>query len=144
MHNYTIVHIALLSQEFMGILGGGGFSLPVITQTEVIDVKITVTDSALKQMKSTIKGEEDTHCLVVSAQSGGCSGYLYDMKIMEKPDLENFQILDFEGVKVYIHNNDSSLLNGIELDFKDTLMGGGFNITNPNASRSCGCGQSFG
>jgi iron-sulfur cluster assembly protein len=95
-------------------------------------------------MKSTIKNEEDTHCLVVSAQSGGCSGYLYDMKIMEKPDLESFQILDFEGVKVYIHNNDSSLLNGIELDFKDTLMGGGFNITNPNASRSCGCGQSFG
>ena len=45
---------------------------------------------------------------------------------------------------MYIHNNDSSLLNGIELDFKDTLMGGGFNITNPNASRACGCGQSFG
>ena len=45
---------------------------------------------------------------------------------------------------IYIHNGDSSLLNGLELDFKDTLMGGGFNITNPNASRECGCGQSFG
>jgi iron-sulfur cluster assembly protein len=144
MHKYTIVHIALLGQPFMGILGGEGFSLPVITQTEVIDAKISVTDSALKQMKNTIKEEGDTHCLVVSAQSGGCSGYLYDMKIMEKPDSEEFQIQDFEGVKVYIHNNDSALLNGIELDFKDTLMGGGFNITNPNASRSCGCGQSFG
>ena len=128
----------------MGILGGGGFSLPVITQTDVVDVKITVTDSALKQMKNTIKGEEHSHCLVVSAQSGGCSGYLYDMKIMEKPESDQFQIQDFEGVKVYIHNNDSALLNGIELDFKDTLMGGGFNITNPNASRACGCGQSFG
>ncbi len=144
MHKYTIVHIGLPSHRFMGILGGGGFSLPVITQTDVVEVKITVTDSALKQMKNTIKGEEKSHCLVVSAQSGGCSGYLYDMKIMEKPDSEEFQIQDFEGVKVYIHNNDSSLLNGIELDFKDTLMGGGFNITNPNASRSCGCGQSFG
>ena len=128
----------------MGILGGGGFSLPVITQTDVVDVKITVTDSALKQMKNTIKGEEDSHWLVVSAQSGGCSGYLYDMKIMENPESDQFQIQDFEGVKVYIHNNDSALLNGIELDFKDTLMGGGFNITNPNASRACGCGQSFG
>jgi iron-sulfur cluster assembly protein len=66
------------------------------------------------------------------------------MKIMEKPESGEFQIQEFEGVKVYIHNNDSSLLNGIELDFKDTLMGGGFNITNPNASRACGCGQSFG
>ena len=46
MHKYTIVHIGLLSQGFMGILGGGGFTLPVITQTEVVDVKITVTDSA--------------------------------------------------------------------------------------------------
>ena len=93
----------------MGILGGGGFSLPVITQTDVVDVKITVTDSALKQMKNTIKGEEDSHCLVVSAQSGGCSGYLYDMKIMENPESDQFQIQDFEGVKVYIHNNDSAL-----------------------------------
>ena len=54
------------------------------------------------------------------------------------------RIQTFEGVEVYIHNGDSSLLNGLELDFKDTLMGGGFNITNPNASRECGCGQSFG
>ena len=66
------------------------------------------------------------------------------MKIIEKPDAQNFQIQSFEGVEVYIHNGDSSLLNGLELDFKDTLMGGGFNITNPNASRECGCGQSFG
>jgi|TARA_B100000530_G_scaffold30383_1_gene18203 iron-sulfur cluster assembly protein len=128
----------------MGILGGEGFSLPVITQTEVVNVKITVTDNAINQMKKTMEGDEETHCLVISAQSGGCSGYLYDMKIIEKPDSQNFQIQEFEGVEVFIHNGDSSLLNGIELDFKDTLMGGGFNITNPNASRECGCGQSFG
>ena len=128
----------------MGILGGEGFSLPVITQTEVVDVKITVTENAIKQMKKTMQGDEETHCLVISAQSGGSSGYLYDMKIIEKPEDKNFQVQNFGGVDVYIHNNDSSLLNGLELDFKDTLMGGGFNITNPNASRECGCGQSFG
>ncbi len=141
---YTIIHKALPSQRFMGILGGDAFSLPVITHNEVIEVKITVKDSALEQMKKTLEGEEKSHCLVVSAQSGGCSGYLYDMKIMEKPESEEFQILDFEGIEIYIHNNDSTLLNGIEIEFKDTLMGGGFNIINPNASRSCGCGQSFG
>ena len=47
MYNYTIIHIALLSQRYMGILGGEGFSLPVITQTEVVNVKITVTDNAI-------------------------------------------------------------------------------------------------
>ena len=49
----------------MGILGGGGFSLPVITQTDVVEVKITVTDSALKQMKNTIKGEENSLLLLL-------------------------------------------------------------------------------
>ena len=73
MHIYTIIHIALLFQRHMGILGGGGFSLPVITQTEVVDVKITVTDNALNQMKKTMEGDEETHCLVISAQSGGLS-----------------------------------------------------------------------
>ena len=98
----------------MGILGGEGFSLPVITQTEVVNVTITVTENAINQMKKTMQGDEETHCLVISAQSGGCSGYLYDMKIIEKPDAQNFQIQSFEGVEVYIHNGDSSLLNGLE------------------------------
>jgi iron-sulfur cluster assembly protein len=67
------------------------------------------------------------------------------MKIDEIPqDKEQFQILFFGNIKIFIHNGDSHLLNGIELDYKDSLMGGGFNITNPNASRECGCGQSFG
>ena len=107
-------------------------------------LKTHVAENAIKQMKKTMRGDEETHCLVISAQSGGCSGYLYDMKIIEKPEDKNFQVQNFGGVDVFIHNNDSSLLNGLELDFKDTLMGGGFNITNPNASRECGCGQSFG
>ena len=81
----------------MGILGGEGFSLPVITQTEVVNVRITVTENAINQMKKTMQGDEETHCLVISAQSGGCSGYLYDMKIIEKPDAQNFQIQSFEG-----------------------------------------------
>ena len=116
-----------------------------VEQPETVEVSLTITDAAQTMLAEAGLGHDDEDmALLVGVLSGGCSGYLYDMKIMEKPESDQFQIQDFDGVKVYIHNNDSALLNGIELDFKDTLMGGGFNITNPNASRACGCGQSFG
>ncbi len=128
----------------MGILGGDGFSLPVVTETEVVDVNLNFTDAAIAALKQNMAGDEDSHVLVISAQSGGCSGYLYDMKIIKDPGNEGFQRIDIGGVEVLVHNKDSSMLNGINIDFKETLMGGGFQIENPNADRSCGCGQSFG
>ena len=128
----------------MGILGGEGFSLPVVSQTEVVDVKLSFTDKEISALKQNMNGDEGTHVLVISAQSGGCSGYLYDMKIIEQPEEEGFQKISIGGIKVFVHNKDSSMLNGIQVDFKETLMGGGFQIENPNADRACGCGQSFG
>ena len=128
----------------MGILGGDGFSLPVVTETEVVDVNLNFTEAAIAALKQNMAGDEDSHVLVISAQSGGCSGYLYDMKIIKDPGNEGFQRIDIGGVEVLVHNKDSSMLSGINIDFKETLMGGGFQIENPNADRSCGCGQSFG
>lgn len=128
----------------MGILGGEGFSLPVVSETEVVDVKLNFTDKAIRALKNNMNGDEDTHVLVISAQSGGCSGYLYDMKIIEQPDEKGFQKIKIDDINIFVHNKDSSMLNGIQVDFKETLMGGGFQIENPNADRACGCGQSFG
>ena len=128
----------------MGILGGGGFSLPVVTDSEVVQVDIKFSDSARNALMKSMNGDENSHVLVISAQSGGCSGYLYDMKIIEDPGDENFQRLEMGGIDVLVHNKDSALLSGITVDYKDTLMGGGFQIENPNADKACGCGQSFG
>jgi len=128
----------------MGILGGEGFSLPVVTPTVVVDVEIEFTESAKQAMNSTMNDDENTHVVIISAQSGGCSGYMYDMKIVEDPQDDSFQRIDVGGMTVLVHNKDSTMLNGIRVDYKDTLMGGGFQIDNPNADRSCGCGQSFG
>jgi len=130
--------------EVMGILEGDGFTLPVVSSVEVVDVEIEFTKSARQALKSSMDGDEETHVLIVSAQSGGCSGYMYDMQVTEDPGDEGFQRMDVDGVTVLVHNKDSAMLNGIRIDFKDTLMGGGFQIENPNADRSCGCGQSFG
>ena len=66
------------------------------------------------------------------------------MKIIEDPGSESFQRFEKGGIQVLVHNKDSSMLSGIIIDFKETLMGGGFQIENPNADRACGCGQSFG
>ena len=128
----------------VGLLDGSGFSLPIATAVEVVDVKIEVSDSARKAVLAAIGEQNDTHALIISAKAGGCSGYLYDMVIVEKPDNDGFQTLDIDGVTVMIHNKDSTLLNGLRLDFRDSLMGGGFHMDNPNADRACGCGQSFG
>ena len=80
----------------MSILGGEGFSLPVVTETPVVDVDLQFSDSAKKALKENMNGDEDTHVLVISAQSGGCSGYLYDMKIIEDPMDNSFQRLDVD------------------------------------------------
>ena len=128
----------------MGIMDGGGFSLPVVAPVEVVDVDISFTKSAKAAMRTEFQGVEGSRVLIISAQSGGCSGYLYDMKIVQDPDDDSFQRLDVEGMSILVHNKDSALLTGITIDFKDSLMGGGFQIVNPNADRACGCGQSFG
>jgi len=128
----------------VSLIDGAGFSLPIATVSERVDVNIEVTDTARSAVKSAIGQQVDSHVLIISAKAGGCSGYLYDMVIVERPDEEGFQEIDVDGVTILIHDNDSSLLNGLKLDFKDSLMGGGFHMDNPNADRACGCGQSFG
>ena len=107
-------------------------------------MNIEVTEAARSAVKSAIADQVDTHVLIISAKAGGCSGYLYDMIIVERPEETGFQSIDVDGITILIHDNDSALLNGLELDFKDSLMGGGFHMDNPNANRACGCGQSFG
>ena len=127
--------------------GCEGVSLPVVSSLKrenIDDIEINLSDAAISALKVSMKGDEDSHVLVVSAQDGGCSGYMYDMAIIEDPDDEGYLRVEVSDMTILVHNRDSSLLNGINIDFKDSLMGGGFQIENPNADRSCGCWQSFG
>lgn len=128
----------------MGLIGGGGLGLPMAVEVEIVEVSIEVTETAKMAIENSMSEDSEGSVLVISAESGGCSGYLYDMKIVDKPDEEGYQSISVGERTIMIHDRDSNLLNGIVLDYKDTLMGGGFQITNPNADRSCGCGQSFG
>tara|TARA_B100000902_G_scaffold50108_1_gene56883 strand:+ start:1009 stop:1398 length:390 start_codon:yes stop_codon:yes gene_type:complete len=129
----------------MGLIDGDSFSLPMAIQVDVVKAEIDATDTAIEAMKNAMGNDMSTHILLISVEAGGCSGHMYDMQIIERPeDTSSFQSFVFNGITVMVHDKDSSTLNGIRVDYKDTLLGGGFQIENPNADKSCGCGQSFG
>ena len=138
------VQISTDRLAYMGLIGASGLGLPMAVEVEGVEVKIDVTESAKLAIEKSMSDDGEGSVLVISAESGGCSGYLYDMKIVDRPNEEGYQSISVGERTIMIHDRDSDLLNGIVLDYKDTLMGGGFQITNPNADRSCGCGQSFG
>ncbi len=113
----------------------------VINAPEVVEVSLTMTGKA-QEMLSDAFGDDRSHALLVGVLSGGCSGYMYDLQIVESTD-QDCQELNVDGFRVLVPNATSHLLDGIEIDYVDRLMGGGFKINNPNAESSCGCGESF-
>ncbi len=107
------------------------------------EVKVTVTDKALNQIRRIMESEgKSGYGLRVGVKSGGCSGLSYYMEFMDKP-LANDHVLEFGDVKLFVDIFSAMYLSGSELDFTDGLNGSGFAWHNPNAARSCGCGQSF-
>ena len=113
----------------------------LVQQPEVVDVKLTITQNAVDMLTQAF-GEDRSMGLLVGVLSGGCSGYMYDLQIVEETEIE-CQELDISGFRILVPKASSHLLNGIQIDYEDRLMGGGFKINNPNASSSCGCGESF-
>jgi len=117
-------------------------ALPILVNApEEVDVELTMTARAV-EMLSDAFGDDRSHALLVGVLSGGCSGYMYDLQIVESTETP-CQELEIDGFEVLVPRASSHLLNGIEIDYVDRLMGGGFKINNPNASTSCGCGESF-
>ena len=104
---------------------------------------ITLTDNAADKVKQLIEQEgNDQLALRVAVRPGGCSGFAYEMFF--DTDVATDDILaDYEGVKVVVDPSSAQLLTGATLDYKDSINDAGFAITNPNAQRTCGCGQSF-
>jgi iron-sulfur cluster assembly protein/iron-sulfur cluster insertion protein len=104
---------------------------------------ITLTDSASSKVKELISQEdEDGLMLRVAVRPGGCSGFSYEMFFDSEREADDLTA-DYEGVTVVVDPSSAQLLQGASLDFKDGLQGAGFAIDNPNAQRTCGCGQSF-
>ena len=84
----------------------------------------------------------DTMALRVAVRPGGCSGFAYEM-FFDSDVASDDVTTEMGGVRVIVDASSAQLLTGAELDYKDGLDQSGFSITNPNAQRTCGCGQSF-
>ena len=104
---------------------------------------ITVTDNAALKVKELLDAEGQPElALRVAVRPGGCSGFSYEMFFDGDIDAEDEQVVQ-GGVKVVVDAASAQMLVGATLDYKDGLQQAGFSITNPNASRTCGCGSSF-
>jgi iron-sulfur cluster insertion protein len=104
---------------------------------------INVTEAAAGKIRELLveEGKADSG-LRVFVQGGGCSGFQYGLMIEESGGVGD-QLFESNGVRLFIDPVSLSYLKGAEVDFVDTITGGGFTIKNPNASSTCGCGSSF-
>ncbi len=105
---------------------------------------IALTDSASDKVKELLTQEGDEAlALRVAVRPGGCSGFSYEMFFDAERASDDITEKFAEGVAVVVDPTSAQLLTGATLDYKDGLSQAGFSIDNPNAQRTCGCGQSF-
>ena len=106
------------------------------TKTETQVPVITLTDAAITEVKRLINVQGITDGgLRLGVKGGGCN---FDEKIGQYD-----QVYDFDGVKVIVDVKSAIYLQGTQLDYQKDLMGGNFKFVNPNANKTCGCGESF-
>ncbi len=105
---------------------------------------INVTEKAKERIIALRKeeGKTENHNIRVAVQGGGCSGLMYELKFDSTIE-DSDEIFEDNGIKILVDKKSLLYLLGTKLDFSDGLNGKGFQFINPNASRTCGCGESF-
>jgi iron-sulfur cluster assembly protein len=110
-----------------------------------VETDIIVTDRAATEIRKIIAENNipETHGLRVGVVGGGCSGMSYSLGFDAEPQTTD-KVLESNGIRIFVDPKSLFYLSGTEMDFSEGLMGRGFVFNNPNASRTCGCGSSFG
>jgi len=104
---------------------------------------LTITDEAVTQLKSFLVDQgTPEYALRVFVAPGGCSGLQYGMSVEEIAD-EGDTVVELKGVKLLVDEFSAMYISGSEIDYVNSLMGGGFTVHNPNAVTGCACGHSF-
>jgi iron-sulfur cluster assembly accessory protein len=103
---------------------------------------VTLSDSAAKRIAAILKSDAEMTAMRVSVEGGGCSGFSYKFDLVGNADDDDL-ILEKGDAKVLIDSLSLVYMSGSEIDFVDNLLGQSFQIKNPNAVASCGCGTSF-
>jgi iron-sulfur cluster assembly protein len=105
---------------------------------------IYISDKAKDYVEYLKKKENysDDYCIRVAVKGGGCSGLMYDLSFDNQIKTSD-EVFEDKGVKILVDKKSLLYLIGTTLDYSDGLNGKGFHFINPNASRTCGCGESF-
>lgn len=105
---------------------------------------IKVSEAAFDHIKQLRidQGYDDSYGLRVSVEGGGCSGLVYKLDF-DNREVSGDQVIEDKGIKIFVNIKSLLYLVGTELDYSGGLNGKGFHFANPNASRTCACGESF-
>lgn len=104
---------------------------------------IQVSETAAGKIQEMLTAEGTSEFFLrLGVTSGGCTGFSYSMGFDDE-QAANDKIFDVQQLKIVVDEESSKYLNGVQIDYKESAMGGGFTIENPNASVTCGCGSSF-
>jgi iron-sulfur cluster assembly accessory protein len=103
---------------------------------------VSVTDAAAARILKVLDGETGKNALRVSVEGGGCSGFSYRFDLTSEQNSDD-TVIEKNGARVLIDEMSLIYMGGSEIDFVDNLIGQSFQIRNPNAVASCGCGTSF-
>ncbi|MBE9059824.1 iron-sulfur cluster assembly accessory protein [cf. Phormidesmis sp. LEGE 11477] len=106
---------------------------------------VTLTELAELRLRTFVRStaaSASTRGVRFAVKDGGCNGYEYDIKIANAPNPED-EVTEVGSLKVFVDPKSSPLLDGVVVDYIDSLLESGFKFTNPNATDTCGCGKSF-
>ena len=106
------------------------------------DKSVTISDAAARRIASILGTSPEKQALRVSVEGGGCSGFSYKFDLVEDQQDDDL-VLEKDAARVLIDQLSLVYMDGSEIDFVDNLLGQSFQIKNPNAVASCGCGTSF-
>lgn len=126
-------------------------TMPSLEETTVeqaftdLENEITLTDKASSEVRKIMEANKipETYGLRVGVKGGGCSGLSYSLGF-DAEQRESDKIIMKEGIRIFVDPKSLFYLSGTQLDFTDGLNGRGFVFNNPNATKTCGCGSSFG
>lgn len=102
----------------------------------------SVSEAAAVQISQIVQSEPDGTMLRLSVTGGGCSGFQYNFLLDDTPNTDD-QVFEKDGIKVVVDEMSLDFLGGAQLDYVNDLIGASFQVKNPNATASCGCGTSF-
>jgi iron-sulfur cluster assembly accessory protein len=112
-------------------------------EAQTVEQPLIVTQAALRRIAKILETEQGRDALRISVEGGGCSGFSYRYDLVADDRQPDDFVVEADGAKVLVDSVSLQYMAGSQVDFVDDLMGQSFQIRNPNAVASCGCGTSF-